>query len=39
MPEPKKKSPFRIEEDWFAFVFGIFIALAVFLGWIKNVPW
>ena len=39
MPEPNKKGPFRVEEDWFAFVVGILIALAVFLGWIKNVPW
>jgi hypothetical protein len=39
MPEPKKKSPLRIEEDWFAFVVGILIALGVFLGWIPHVPW
>lgn len=39
MPEPKKRSPFRIEEDWFAFVVGILIAFAVFLGWIQHVPW
>ena len=39
MSEPKKKNPFRIEEDWFAFVVAMIIALAVFLGWIQNVPW
>jgi hypothetical protein len=37
--EPKKKDPFRIEEDWFAFLMGILIALGVFVGWIRNVPW
>jgi len=39
MSERKKEGPFRIEDDWFAFVVGILIALAVFLGWIQNVPW
>ena len=39
MSGPNKKSPFRIEEDWFAFLLGIFIALGVLLGWIQHVPW
>ncbi len=39
MSEPNRKGLFRIEEDWFAFVVGILIALGVFLGWIRDIPW
>jgi hypothetical protein len=37
--DAKRKASFRIEEDWFSFVVGLILALLVFFGVIKNVPW
>jgi hypothetical protein len=38
-PKAKQKDPFRIEEDWFAFIIGIILTLLVLCGVIKNIPW
>ena len=35
---PKRKEPFRMEEDWFSFVVGLILALMVLFGLIKHVP-
>lgn len=35
----KKRTRFRIEDDWLSFYIGVILGLLVLLGIIKKVPW